>query len=573
MAAGPNFYTQLTYVNEKYVNNGKEESVDLPLVTLPAGTVLFRGMRLPNSEEATVDYRVFYRDFLGDPEGPNVCLPPTHNTFFYPFPHIAFGTADVGDKFDLIQVFVLVHPTTVVCSIKPSQWVRGVAKRYQGNAPYQRCSTVPAVTCHTLSEKELDAASYDNCLHPDYQVKSGVRGWMAIAERDSLSKKDYATGAALNPMATYVKGLDARKPGIGTELAAWSYIDSRNVVGFPEIALYPYNKHPGNRVNKRRCNSHEAAMKIMQQEAEADNLNYLPIATITKDATIDMVNGLFSYERLGVSANSFSIPATQQQPAIETRVQEYIDALQTKGIKLPMYGNGVMSFDTRTGFYVLPQIIPRRFMVKENIPYRYLTLPLTTAEDKKKVMDYILIFRTFKEDKFLETFGLYKGVGIRRAMIFNRPPDMRIVFKSLDMGIPENYVDALKRASVLFQKESGKNRGLTAAAAAAAEEPYPEYWPEGVPKSDSITPPSASSPPGPKTPAGTPPPVSALPSPSRTPAGTPPSSPPGPRTPPLRGGTRKNLTKRSKTKKAKKPKKTICDLAQSFSKIWASIKK
>ena len=135
MAAGPNFYTQLTYVNEKYVNNGKEESVDLPLVTLPAGTVLFRGMRLPNSEEATVDYRVFYRDFLGDPEGPNVCLPPTHNTFFYPFPHIAFGTADVGDKFDLIQVFVLVHPTTVVCSIKPSQWVRGVAKRYQGNAP------------------------------------------------------------------------------------------------------------------------------------------------------------------------------------------------------------------------------------------------------------------------------------------------------------------------------------------------------------------------------------------------------------------------------------------------------
>ena len=560
MAAGPNFYTQLTYVNEKYSNKGREESVDLPLVTLPAGTVLFRGMRLPNSD-AAVDYRVFYRDFLGDPEGPNVCLPPTHNTFFYPFPHIAFGTADVGDKFDLIQVFVLVHPITVVCSIRPSQWVRGVAKRYQGNAPYQRCSTVPAATCHTLSEKELDAASYDNCLHPDYQVKSGVRGWMAIAERDSLNKRDSTAGAALNPMATYVKELDARKPGIGTELAAWSYIDSRNVVGFPEIALYPYHKHPGNRVNKRRCNSHEAAMKIMQQEAEADNLNYLPIATITKDFTIDMVNGLFTYERLGVSANSFSIPATQQRPAIETRVQEYIDALQTKGIKLPLYGNGVMSFDTRTGFYVLPQIIPRQFMIKDKIPYRYLTLPLSTPEDKKKVMDYILIFRTFKEDKFLETFGLYKGIGIRRAMIFNRPPDMRIVFKGLDMGIPENYVDALKRASVLFQKESGKNRGLTTAQAAAdaeaaAEEPYPEYWPEGVPKSDSITPPRApTTPPGPRTP---------------------PTTPPGPRTPPLNGGTRKKISKKSEkrnTKKAKKSKKTICDLAQGFSKIWSSIKK
>jgi hypothetical protein len=568
MAAGPNFYTQLTYVNEKYTNNGREESVDLPLVTLPAGTVLFRGMRLPHASASAsaeaVDYRLFYRDFLGDPEGPNVCLTPTHNTFFYPFPHIAFGTADVGDKFDVIQVFVLVHPITVVCSIRPSQWVRGVAKRYQGNAPYQRCSTVPAVTCHTLSEKELDAASYDNCLNPEYQVKSGVRGWMALAERDSLNKRDSAAGAALNPMATYVKALDARKPGIGTELAAWSYIDSRNVVGFPEIALYPYHKHPGNRVNKRRCNSHEAAMKIMQQEAEADNLNYLPIATITKDFTIDMVNGLFTYERLGVSANSFSIPATQQQPAIETRVQEYIDALQTKGIKLPLYGNGVMSFDTRTGFYVLPQIIPRKFMIKENIPYRYLTLPLSTPEEKKKVMDYILIFRTFKEDKFLETFGLYKGIGIRRAMIFNRPPDMRIVFKGLDMGIPENYVEALKRASTLFQKESGKNRGLTAADANAdakagpttppEPQPYPEYWPEGVPKSDSITPPASSfvaSPPGPRTPSGTPP----------------------SRTPPLNGGTRKKINKRSNTKKTKKSKKTICQLAQSFSKIWAAFKK
>ena len=63
----------------------KATSVDLPLITLPAGTLLFRAMKIPNPAMGE-DVRQFYRDYLGTAEGSKLCLSPLQNVFFYPFP-------------------------------------------------------------------------------------------------------------------------------------------------------------------------------------------------------------------------------------------------------------------------------------------------------------------------------------------------------------------------------------------------------------------------------------------------------------------------------------------------------
>jgi hypothetical protein len=82
------FYHTVTKVQEG------DEILDL--VTLPPGTLLFRAAHIPNTEEGD-DVRRFYRDYLGGPEDirrggrvvvKQVCLTPTHNVFFYPFPFI-----------------------------------------------------------------------------------------------------------------------------------------------------------------------------------------------------------------------------------------------------------------------------------------------------------------------------------------------------------------------------------------------------------------------------------------------------------------------------------------------------
>jgi len=150
------FYIEKNDVKVDYTDaTGKPTSVDLPLVTLPAGTVVFRAMKIPNPAKGE-DVRHFYRDYLGNTEGSRICLSPLHNVFFYPFPYIAFGAHTVGSTFTMMQISVLVHPVTVVCAMSPSDFVRGRALRYDGEAPWQRCSNFagPGVECHPRTGAE-----------------------------------------------------------------------------------------------------------------------------------------------------------------------------------------------------------------------------------------------------------------------------------------------------------------------------------------------------------------------------------------------------------------------------------
>jgi hypothetical protein len=409
---------------------------------------------------------------------------------------------------------------------------------------------------------------------------------MAIAELDALTKR----GGGDTPMASYIKALEARRPGQGVELLANSYTDSNRNHGFPEIALYPYKAHKGLKALKRPCKDIKTAIHLMQLEAEADNLNYLPIASITRDGTIDMVNGLFTYERLGVSANAFTTPALNKQPDIETRLAEYMDALQTKGLDFPYYGRGKLSFDTRTGFYVFPQVIPRMQITEngETFPYKFLTIPLTTADDRRRALIYTLMFRSLVDAKFMQKYGIEKGFGLKRAMIFDRPPVLTRLFQDLAVPIPASFRDALGRASRIFRENTAAAPALAAATAAAPAAPATAALPK----------------PAPATPPGPPPmnvarlalaqgknisdiiggygkPINPYGltrqeqeelvrqnQASTTPPGTPPNSPPYRPSTPLRGGTRKLKNGSVHTRKIKK---TVEHLAKAFHKVWAKL--
>jgi hypothetical protein len=123
------------------------------LVTLPAGTILFRGIQLPKENPLG-----FYTDYLGTPstvEGtPTLCLKPTHNVFFYAHPLVCFGAHNVGPLFDAVQVVVLVKDVNVICMIRPSPMVRGEGKRYGGSDPIQRCSNFKE-SCFELTEADI----------------------------------------------------------------------------------------------------------------------------------------------------------------------------------------------------------------------------------------------------------------------------------------------------------------------------------------------------------------------------------------------------------------------------------
>jgi len=481
MASPTPFYIQVTPVKEDFINkSGTRASVDLPLVTLPAGTLLFRGLKIPNAAEGD-DIRYFYRDFLGDPEaGGKVCLSPVHNVFFYPFPYIAFGAVDVGQRFTMFQIVVLVHPVTVVAAMSPSTFVRGMAKRYDGEAPWQRCSnfTGKDIDCHPPTAQEKEARTFDNCLNPAYQAKSGVRGWMAIANLDSLNPIKKGANTPTTPMKEFVKRLETLLPGQGAQAIANAYTDDQRHAGYPEIALYPYKEHKGRGTITRSCPNDLAAMSLIEKEATADNLNYLPIATFTKNGIFDMVNGDYNYQILQPTPNAFSPEGAQE--IIIQNLFTYMNKLKTEGIDLPFYGKAQLYFDSRTGFFVLNKIVPQSLRIQipkavqnaervsSTTSYQSILMPLKTEDDNRRMNIYSLMFRNFLPETYMTKYGLEKGYGFRRSMIFNRYPVLTNIFRDLEMPIPAAFKEPLDRAGKLYAKETGRTAPVTRAAPAAA---------------------------------------------------------------------------------------------------------
>jgi len=460
-SGGSPFYTTVTRIKDY-------ESADkISLVTLPAGTVLFRGIRLP-----TENHLSFYTDFLGVPSTvagtPVMCLKPTHNVFFYAHPLVCFGAHNVGPLFDAVQVVVLVKDVTVVCMIRPSTMVRGEGKRYSGSSPIQRCSNFKEA-CAELTEGDVQQLSYDNCLSPAYQRRSTTRGWMAIANLDSIEPKLEDEQKELKPtMGPYLKRLESRQPGVGSLLAASTYVDATKVekgtmprTGFPEIVLYPYATPPADTSLLQPCSSDLQAMALIAKQAKKDNLLYLPLATITAKGIVDMIGGDYSFDRIR--------SGEANQPGIEGNVTRYLNTVMRYGTRLPFYGNGAMSFDMRTGFYIMPQVATQQY--KANI------LPVdSNPRDKKREKEirmaqhaalrkYLIKARTYSEDTYGKEISLPTGP-VPNAFIFARPTVLAPVFKSIGIRLPVDMFEYLKELSDEF-RATRPARALAAPVAAA----------------------------------------------------------------------------------------------------------
>ncbi len=471
------FFLEITPVEERWLKeDGRLEKLGMPLVTLPAGTVLFRSLRLPLVGQYWYSVQHFYRDYLGDSLDPDTtCVSPKHNIFFSASPFIGFGLHNIGKNMNAYMAFVLVHPITVIAAISPSIMVRGAPHVFSGLAPIQRCSTLP-YDCKTPDFALQKALEYDNCIHPLYSLRTGVRGWMAIADLDSAyphslrKKRQQATNAELY---LYMNKLKTRHPEIANELIANMYTDGHHHAGFPEIALYPYKKHHGEMLTMfLNVRTEEQAQRAIYKEAIQDNLNYLPLALFTADKTVDFTQGLFTRQRFDPMPYLDLAP---RQEGIENQMIAWLTEAKTNGIDLPHYGKGKMMFDSRTGFYVLEQFVPERFMIRlpkhavesdtkrltdKKVrlfePYKKLLLPLATEEDKKRVLTYTLLFRSWNPKKFMHAYGIEKGWGTRRAFVFERPPVLASVYKSWNWEIPKEFTGTLARAAAMYQKETGK---------------------------------------------------------------------------------------------------------------------
>lgn len=459
--------------------SGVEKSMDLPVVDLPAGTLLFRGIRLPDISKGD-DTRLFIRDFLGDPVGDSFCMTPVHNVFFYPFPYIPFGAHTVGKRFNAINVYVTRKTLRVVCLISPSPMIRGGnIKQLDGTAPIQRCDKfnyeckgpikeddltekvrrgeITVEEAEVLQEKrQQEVKSWDNCIHPMYP---DLNGWMAIADLDALDSFDEKMIVTKDTsLSKYLLELNQRRPGKLAEILSYMYSDKRRHRGIPEIVIHPWLKKNADTVMTDAANEEEV---IEQIQSLSDNFAFLPCASITSAGILDGINGNFQASEL--PDGSMKNADNTVRAAIEGNLESFMTKIQTTGLDIPDLGMTKARFDSRTGFYVLDTFAGRETL-KGQGPYSQLLFPLETPQQTSFASKYRVLFRSYFPDKFLkQEIIIPKTSPVRRAFIFERPAIFKKMFDNIGKpGVfPAEHHATVRNSAALFQRNSmtRKTRG------------------------------------------------------------------------------------------------------------------
>lgn len=445
--------------------DGTAASLDVPLVELPAGTLLFRGIQLPNPKKDE-DPRLFVRDWLGYPTGDRFCMTPTHNTFFYASPYVPFGAHTVGDWFNAVLICQTIKPVKLVSMIGPSKWIRGgkELKALDGTAPIQRCDKFD-YTCRTdpssaQAKKEKELKAWDNCIHPDFAQSKQVSGWMAIADYDSLDNFKEGLKGKETTMGKYIVELESHLPGKGVELLTSTYTDASKHRGFPEIVLFPWSPHPGTENQYTEAMTQEDAADAIAELS--DRFTYLPIACITERGILEAFSGDFKAEDLPAYATTAD-PGPLTRSVIDKLQAKYLDKLTTEGVEIPEIGRGVVEFDSRTGFYRM-NLIPTQLVdpARGASDYESLCMPLRTQEEREKVLEYKIKYRTFDAKKLMTPDTYIDGTPVlSRAFIFERPDELYKQFKELELKMPGRFIPMIWSATEVFQKNLANRKATS----------------------------------------------------------------------------------------------------------------
>lgn len=237
-----------------------DDGSEFKTVTLPKGTILFRGFNFQESDRT----HVMYKEFIDDGD----CCPPTKNVFFYPAPYVSYAV----ENYNVHAIYHTIYDLELLLMIKPSE-------QYRFNKDDKNSSKNPSLKiikrCSDISEKDScghDMSTSDPCF-TDYLITNypNILGYVGLNKRD--------VGHFFRQYQEYLK------------YKLFKYIshilpsvvsNSRDIVGTPEIVLHPLHfrkslQHPFVNDFFNAQSSYRHFMK------HSGRYNFKPIIYVTKE--------------------------------------------------------------------------------------------------------------------------------------------------------------------------------------------------------------------------------------------------------------------------------------------------
>ena len=363
----------------------------LPIVDLPAGTILFKAMHFVNPLS-------MFTDFLGRVSTKGFCQTPYQNVFTFPHPYVGFGlfhggvTNPAWKRFNAFQVYVLNDNHSFINMIKPSPMMRGHPHGYdKAGDSIQKCDSFgPVCKPENMADDEWNVFLHsDNCINRDYAKKTGIMGSISIADNDSIFRKIHKKlNISESTMGQYLISLHKKNPQLAAHLIMNTYIDARLTRGIPEIVINarkPQSFSSEENESILPVTDLNTAISYYNEDMESNVYNIYPVATIT-------ARGIFYASDIdsidGVSAE-FNGQTEERKNAIEENLMKFMKTATTSG--LPEFGK--MRFDFRTGFYVFEELAPEKI---SGLSFNYKKLllgDLSTEKGQKIVDNYVAAYK------------------------------------------------------------------------------------------------------------------------------------------------------------------------------------
>ena len=233
----------------------KYKDIDVDILTIPQGTVLFRSMQ---SEGLIItDFVGFPSEISSSSTSTDYCLSPYHSVYFYLYPYIIDTNKHAVDENKMHMVmYVTTTDINVVLLLRPSPYTRHRDEK----APFfTECDKVEY--CNTTGK------AYDKCLLMDFmQENLDVCGMIGMQAADAVRFNKKWQEPSFEPFRKFV-----------TYFYDAGNMKDKDNFGAPEIALYPRRLRDVTEIKTTLNDSTDLFKYVMNKQNE---YNYIPFQSL-----------------------------------------------------------------------------------------------------------------------------------------------------------------------------------------------------------------------------------------------------------------------------------------------------
>ncbi len=306
-----------------YKINGKEYKT----ITIPKGTVLFRGISFENKSKFTA----LFNDLIGLHTGHGFGIAPTMNVFFYPVPYVS----DSVNIYNVHVMYLTQYDIELLLLVWPSPVTRANKDTLDPKqSPITRCDHISKTDKCGFRMSEEDPCLTDHIIkfHPH------IDGYIGLAENDvSIFTKKYKK--MVTELGNYEKA---------SQILPAIISDSRDLSGIPEIVIHPLRFRHENCLPLRQRFYHQERIMRYCTNYRAQ-YNYFPLLYFTNNGVFTF-NDLKDDTTIELIAKSVRITNGNTPPKLYDYINEIFGKMLKDGYSVDGTVYKVL-VDRRTGFY------------------------------------------------------------------------------------------------------------------------------------------------------------------------------------------------------------------------------